>query len=211
MGLWELNSNRTLRNLFMDQNPRDSQARTLFRRSDGSVLLLGRSPRATDVESYEERDPQRVISNSGRLWVSFSTRRTDDAVVISLDSALREQSRVTLRAGSDLWITGAVSATDHLWLYGAFGNQAAMSSQQTIERVRRRPQPIMPDAHHLHGPAPQQALALNQRRFVIGLLGKDLYPLSAIVQAMRKTQQTSLYLERLGPFLVGRAVWQAPL
>ena len=47
--------------------------------------------------------------------------------------------------------------------------------------------------------------------FVIGLIGKDLYPLSAIVQAMRKTQQTSLYLERLGPFLVARAVWQSPL
>jgi hypothetical protein len=27
---------------------------------------------------------------------------------------------------------------------------------------------------------------------------------------MRKTQQTSLYLDRLGPFFVGRAVWQAP-
>jgi hypothetical protein len=27
---------------------------------------------------------------------------------------------------------------------------------------------------------------------------------------MRKTQQTSLYLERLGPFFVGRAVWQSP-
>jgi chlorite dismutase len=45
--------------------------------------------------------------------------------------------------------------------------------------------------------------------FIVGLLGKDLYPLSAIVQAMRKTQQTSLYLERLGPFFVGRAIWQA--
>jgi Chlorite dismutase len=45
--------------------------------------------------------------------------------------------------------------------------------------------------------------------FVIGLIGKDLYPLSAIVQAMRKTQQTSLYLERLGPFFVGRALWQS--
>jgi hypothetical protein len=44
--------------------------------------------------------------------------------------------------------------------------------------------------------------------FVIGLIGKDLFPLSAIVQAMRKTQQTSLYLDRLGPFFVGRAVWQ---
>jgi len=26
---------------------------------------------------------------------------------------------------------------------------------------------------------------------------------------MRKTQQTSLYLDRLGPFFVGRAVWQS--
>jgi chlorite dismutase len=51
----------------------------------------------------------------------------------------------------------------------------------------------------------------NDNDFVIGLLGKDLYPLSAIVQAMRKTQQTSLYLESLGPFFVGRAVWQADL
>ena len=45
--------------------------------------------------------------------------------------------------------------------------------------------------------------------FVVGLIGKDLYPLSKIVEAMRKTQQTSLYLERLGPFFVGRAVWQS--
>jgi len=45
--------------------------------------------------------------------------------------------------------------------------------------------------------------------FIIGLIGKELYPLSAIVQTMRKTQQTSLYLERLGPFFVGRAVWQS--
>jgi chlorite dismutase len=42
--------------------------------------------------------------------------------------------------------------------------------------------------------------------FVIGLIGRDLFPLSAIVQSMRKTQQTSLYLDRLGPFFVGRKV-----
>ena len=42
--------------------------------------------------------------------------------------------------------------------------------------------------------------------FVIGLIGKDLFPLSALVQSMRKTQQTALYLDRLGPFFVGRKV-----
>jgi chlorite dismutase len=47
--------------------------------------------------------------------------------------------------------------------------------------------------------------------FVIGLTGKDLFPLSAIVQTMRHTQQTSLYLDRLGPFFVGRAIWQSAL
>jgi hypothetical protein len=45
--------------------------------------------------------------------------------------------------------------------------------------------------------------------FVIGLIGKDLFPLSAIVQSMRKTQQTALYLDRLGPFFVGRAAWRS--
>jgi chlorite dismutase len=49
----------------------------------------------------------------------------------------------------------------------------------------------------------------NDNDFIVGLVGKELFPLSAIVQTMRKTQQTSLYLERLGPFFVGRAVWQS--
>ena len=45
--------------------------------------------------------------------------------------------------------------------------------------------------------------------FIVGLVGKELFPLSAVVQAMRRTQQTALYLDRLGPFFVGRAVWQS--
>ena len=45
--------------------------------------------------------------------------------------------------------------------------------------------------------------------FVIGLIGRELFPLSAVVQSMRKTQQTALYLDRLGPFFVGRARWRS--
>ena len=45
--------------------------------------------------------------------------------------------------------------------------------------------------------------------FVVGLLGPELHPLSVIVQRMRKTRQTSLHLERLGPFFVGRVAWQS--
>lgn len=49
-------------------------------------------------------------------------------------------------------------------------------------------------------------LDTDDNDFVIGLIGRELFPLSAVVQAMRRTQQTSLYLDRLGPFFVGRAV-----
>ncbi len=51
-------------------------------------------------------------------------------------------------------------------------------------------------------------LDTNDNDFVIGLVGRDLYPLSALVQTMRKTTQTAQYLERLGPFFVGKTVWQ---
>lgn len=51
----------------------------------------------------------------------------------------------------------------------------------------------------------------DDNEFVIGLVSRDLYPLSKIVQEMRKTQQTAKHMESLGPFLVGRAIWQSPL
>jgi chlorite dismutase len=50
----------------------------------------------------------------------------------------------------------------------------------------------------------------NDNEFVIGLVGKDLHPLSHLVQRMRKTRQTSEFMEKMGPFFVGRALWQSP-
>jgi Chlorite dismutase len=54
-------------------------------------------------------------------------------------------------------------------------------------------------------------LDVKDNDFVIGLVGRDLHPLSHLVQAMRKTAQTSQYLQTLGPFFVGHALWQSPL
>jgi chlorite dismutase len=42
--------------------------------------------------------------------------------------------------------------------------------------------------------------------FVIGLVGPELHPLSHLVQAMRKTRQTSEFIEKMGPFFVGYAL-----
>jgi hypothetical protein len=51
-------------------------------------------------------------------------------------------------------------------------------------------------------------LDANDNEFVIGLVAKDLHPLSHLVQRMRKTQQTSEYIQSMGPFFVGYAVWR---
>jgi chlorite dismutase len=55
------------------------------------------------------------------------------------------------------------------------------------------------------------ALDRDDNDFTIGLLGKDLLPLSKIVQAMRATVQTAEYADSLGPFFIGKAIWQAEL
>lgn len=50
----------------------------------------------------------------------------------------------------------------------------------------------------------------HDNEFVLGLIGKELYPLSRLVQDMRKTRQTAKYIQSLGPFFVGRVLWQSP-
>jgi hypothetical protein len=49
----------------------------------------------------------------------------------------------------------------------------------------------------------------NDNDFIVGLVGPMLHPLSAVVQEMRRTEQTAQYLESLGPFFVGKAAWQS--
>lgn len=48
----------------------------------------------------------------------------------------------------------------------------------------------------------------NDNEFVLGIVGPDLYPLSRLVQDMRKTQQTGRYMQSMGPFFVGKVYYQ---
>jgi len=43
----------------------------------------------------------------------------------------------------------------------------------------------------------------KDNEFVIGLVGRELHPLSHLVQTMRKTRQTSEFISQMGPFFVG--------
>jgi chlorite dismutase len=48
----------------------------------------------------------------------------------------------------------------------------------------------------------------RDNEFVIGLVAKDLHPLSHLVQRMRRTVQTSEYIQHMGPFFVGYQVFR---
>lgn len=52
-------------------------------------------------------------------------------------------------------------------------------------------------------------LDASDNEFVIGLIGAELFPLSHVVQAMRKTRQTAEFMEHMGPFFVGRVAWRS--
>ena len=53
-------------------------------------------------------------------------------------------------------------------------------------------------------------LDAKDNEFVIGLIGKELHPLSHVVQSMRTTRQTAEFIAQMGPFFVGRAVVRTP-
>lgn len=48
----------------------------------------------------------------------------------------------------------------------------------------------------------------RDNEFVIGLVAKDLHPLSHLIQRMRRTVQTSEYIQHMGPFFVGYQVFR---
>ncbi len=54
-------------------------------------------------------------------------------------------------------------------------------------------------------------LDASDNEFVIGLVGRDLHPLSHLVQAMRKTRQTAEFIAQMGPFFVGHVLERTAL
>ena len=47
-------------------------------------------------------------------------------------------------------------------------------------------------------------LDIHDNEFLLGIVGHELAPLSRLVQDMRKTQQTTRYIQSMGPFFVGK-------
>lgn len=54
-------------------------------------------------------------------------------------------------------------------------------------------------------------LDAHDNEFVLGIVGRELHPLSALVQEMRKTQQTMKYIQSLGPFFIGSVAYRSTI
>jgi chlorite dismutase len=50
----------------------------------------------------------------------------------------------------------------------------------------------------------------DDNEFVLGIVGPQLYPLSKLIKDMRGTRQTSEFIQSMGPFFVGKTLYQAP-
>ena len=50
----------------------------------------------------------------------------------------------------------------------------------------------------------------DDNEFVIGLIGPKLFPLSRLIKDMRTTRQTAEFIQAMGPFFVGKVLYQAP-
>jgi len=51
----------------------------------------------------------------------------------------------------------------------------------------------------------------DDNEFLLGLMGPDLHPLSKLIKDMRPTRQTAEFIQKMGPFFVGQAVYQSTL
>jgi chlorite dismutase len=47
--------------------------------------------------------------------------------------------------------------------------------------------------------------------FVLGIVGPRLFSLSKLIKDMRATRQTSEFIQTMGPFFIGRTLYQSPL
>jgi len=50
----------------------------------------------------------------------------------------------------------------------------------------------------------------DDNEFVLGIVGAKLHALSKLIKDMRRTRQTAEFMEKMGPFFVGRVLWQSP-
>lgn len=160
--------------------------------------LLDRVGNLLRADPFRQLTPQPSFTMLGRSYLVGYERDTEDALVHRprgrmLAPDLRWAVWYPLRRAGAFERIAPEEQQRALREHGAVGAEFAAGGKAHDIRLA------------CHG------LDASDNDFVIGILGPELAPLSVLVERMRKTVQTSTYLEKLGPFFVGRVLWQSPL
>lgn len=164
--------------------------------AEDPVFFVGPWRELSTAEPFASLEFRRELTMFGRTYSS--------GFEADLEDWLLRRPRRTVMAPAHPWAiwyplrrTGAFSRLDGreqgqiLREHGTIGQ--AYGSQDLAHDVRLA----------CHG------VDTHDNDFVIGLVGRELYPLSHLVQSMRKTVQTSQYIQAMGPFFVGHALWRS--
>jgi chlorite dismutase len=171
-----------------------------------AVLLIAKDPADVVVESRElfvshpfsELRPKPELTMIGRTYSTGREPDLEDWLLVKprrnvLNPALRWAIWYPLRRKPEFYLLPPPDQGKILAEHGMMGRAYAEAGYANDIRLA--------------------CFGLDQRdnEFVIGLVGAELYPLSRLVQDMRKTQQTAKYIDSLGPFFVGQVCWQSPM
>jgi hypothetical protein len=196
---------------------------------DALINRAGAAFEAANIKGVIYRD-----ANDPRSFGVLTWSENPDHFVTTVRSALLELKGVTLREDFTMlgrtYATGYEDDLEH-WLINRPAANATHDEYRwavwyplrrngAFEQLSVKEQAGILREHAAIGRAyGEQGLATDIRlachgidakdnEFVIAILAKELYPCSHLVQRMRKTQQTSQYIESMGPFFVGYVAWR---
>jgi len=193
----------------VDDKPRELAAAMRERKIPGVVYADANDPRGAGLLTWSE-DPGRFPRDVRPLFSSILSRATvrNDFTMIGRTYATGHEPNLLH------WLLErpAENVLDdryawHVWYplrrSGAF---ARLDGPAVAELMREHA--VIGHAYGQQDLATDVRLAChgldaNDNEFVIGLVGRELHPLSHLVQAMRKTRQTSEFIVQMGPFFVG--------
>jgi len=200
----------------IDDKPRELAAALAERGVPAVLYADANDPRGVGLLTWSE-EPARFVTHVRPLFstvLAHATMRNDFAMLGRtyatghepdlLDSLLARPVRNVLDA-THPW---------HIWYplrrSGAF---ARLDPSATVELMREHA--VIGHAYGQQGLAHDVRLACHaldakDNEFVIGLVAQTLHPLSHLVQAMRKTRQTSEFIVQMGPFFVGYVTHRVP-
>ena len=158
----------------------------------------------TELRNFLARDPFRSLE--GKPHLSMFGRTYASGFEPNLEDWLLHKVRRAVCSPGHRWGVGYP-----LRRTGAFARLSADEQMSILREHGGLGRAYADSGHALDVRLACHGIDPNDNDFVIGLVGPRLHPLSHLIQTMRRTRQTSLYIEKMGPFFIGHALYQAPL